>query len=85
MKKYLSKIQLTERKPSRGGDGLEWGDLFFMNDHFPQDAETYRKWKQALEKRGISPLEAAAQYEQMGFASYARKLRELIEKMEAAL
>ena len=56
-----------------------------MNDQFPQDAEMYRKWKQAVDERGSTPLEVAAQYEQMGFASYARKLRELIEKMEAAL
>ena len=36
-------------------------------------------------KNGIPPMEIAEHYEKMGMAEYARKLRDVIEKMEAAL
>lgn len=49
------------------------------------DLETYRQWRAETEKMGFTPMEMAAQYEKMGMTEYARKLREVIEKMEAAL
>ena len=49
------------------------------------DLETYRQWRAEAEKMGFTPMEIAEHYEKMGMAEYARKLRDAIEKMEAAL
>ena len=49
------------------------------------DFETYRQWRAEAEKMGFTPMEIAEHYEKMGMAEYARKLRDVIEKMEAAL
>lgn len=53
--------------------------------HLMWDLETYRQWRAETDKMGFTPMEMAAQYEKMGMTEYARKLREVIEKMEAAL
>lgn len=50
-----------------------------------EDLETYRKWKEGAAKNGCTPLDLVNRYERMGMADYANQLREVIEKMEAAL
>lgn len=55
------------------------------HDIFSDDLDAYLRWKDEAAKKGSTPMEVAAKYEQMGMKSYARKLKEFIEKMEAAL
>ena len=49
------------------------------------DLDTYRQWRAETEKMGFTPMEMAAQHEKQRMTEYARKLPEVIEKMEAAL
>lgn len=58
-----------------------------MNDYdcFSHDLDTYRKWKDDAAKNGCTAMDIADQLERTGMKEYARKLREVIEKMEAAL
>lgn len=55
------------------------------HDIFSDDLDAYLRWKDEAAKKGSTPMDVAAKYEQMGMKSYARKLKEFIEKMEAAL
>ena len=49
------------------------------------DLDTYRQWRLEAEKQGCTPMDMAEKYEKIGMVEYARKLREVIETMEAAL
>lgn len=52
---------------------------------FPCDLDAYIHWKTEAEKYGRTPMDIADEYERHGMSEYAGRLREIIEKMEAAL
>lgn len=48
------------------------------------DLETYREWKQDLQKSGMTPEDIVAFAWMNGAEDYSNKLEQFIEKMEAA-